>query len=678
MEEGECHEGPWPGDHHSSGSTRYEDRYDEDQYRSRSRRRERSRSRSRSREHDYHRRERGDRSPSDRRRYDDRRRDEDYRRDRSRDHERSHRERERDYDRDYDRHYEDRDRERDRERGREKYRDRSRERSRDRSRERSRERESDRHRDRDRGRDDDKEICYAFIRGDCERGNSCRFSHAGSGSGELTAVAPSATVCLKGLAAETEEGQIAALIEQYVPLRHARVIRDRTTGVSRGFAFLDFPSVDVARQLMESNTRFKLELGGQRLFLEYSRVATAERESSASSLDSLAHKDWACSSCGGVNFARRSECYQCSSKRPDNPRWVDSMGGMEADTPTSVLVINGLEPHTPEKTLSLAIAAIAPVKGEQGLRLVRNKHTLESRGFAFADFYSVSDATKVLTALNGVGIEGQSSKLRVTYARDTRSGSSTKNAAMEAIQAAQYSMQYTSEVKWEPKEFDPNDTTSAAESAAAGFQYDPVSGYYYDTNSGFYYDATSGLYYDGHNQVWYTYDQENQQYTPYVAPTDGTAPAADSTSGGTKKDTKAVAISNTKLHAKNMEKWSQVQATVSNEETGTKRVAASIGSAAKVDTQALAAAKAEAAKAEAVAKAEAAAKAAASQPKKPVAIGGARKLLTKKAAAAQKPAPAAYDPAAAATTPMPPIPMQVLQAPAPVPGAVPQGAIRIG
>eukprot|EP00854_Cymbomonas_tetramitiformis_P010332 gene10332-12218_t len=93
---------------------------------------------------------------------------------------------------------------------------------------------------------------------------------------ELTAVAPSATVCLKGLAAETEEGQIAALIEQYVPLRHARVIRDRTTGVSRGFAFLDFPSVDVARQLMESNTRFKLELGGQRLFLEYSRVATAE------------------------------------------------------------------------------------------------------------------------------------------------------------------------------------------------------------------------------------------------------------------------------------------------------------------------------------------------------------------------------------------------------------------
>lgn len=430
---------------------------------------------------------------------------------------------------------------------------------------------------------------------------------------------------------------------------------------------------------MESNTRFKLELGGQRLFLEYSRVATADRESSASSLDSLAAKDWACSSCGGVNFARRSECYQCSSKRPDNPRWVDSMGGMEADTPTSVLVINGLEPHTPEKILSLAIAAIAPVKGEQGLRLVRNKHTLESRGFAFADFYSVSDATKVLTALNGVGIEGQSSKLRVTYARDTRSGSSTKNAALEAIQAAQYSMQYASEVKWEPKEFDPNDTTSTTESAAAGFQYDPVSGYYYDTNSGFYYDANSSLYYDGHNQVWYTYDQENQQYTPYVAPTDGTAPAADSTSGATKKDTKAVAISNTKIHAKNMEKWSQVQAAVSNEETGAKRVSASIGSAPKVDSQALAAAKAEAAKA---AEAEAAAKAAANPPKKPVAIGGARKLLTKAAAAAKKPAPAAYDPAAAATAPMPPIPVQVLQAQAPVavsvPGVVPQGAIRIG
>lgn len=34
-----------------------------------------------------------------------------------------------------------------------------------------------------------------------------------------------------------------ALQAEWGPLRHVRVIKERSTGISRGFAFIDFPSV---------------------------------------------------------------------------------------------------------------------------------------------------------------------------------------------------------------------------------------------------------------------------------------------------------------------------------------------------------------------------------------------------------------------------------------------------
>lgn len=78
-------------------------------------------------------------------------------------------------------------------------------------------------------------------------------------------------------------------------------------------------------------------------------------------------------------------------------------------------MIAGLEPQTDERSLTLAVTPIAPVKD---LRLVKHKHSLESRGFAFCDLFSVDDAKKVLNALNGAHIDVQSTPLRLMFTRD--------------------------------------------------------------------------------------------------------------------------------------------------------------------------------------------------------------------------------------------------------------------
>jgi RNA-binding protein 5/10 len=219
---------------------------------------------------------------------------------------------------------------------------------------------------------------------------------------------------------------VATLLEKFVSIRHVRVIRQhsrhsRSTNQSRGFAFVDFPSVDAARHLMESNTRFSLELDNARLYLEYSRSEEAGggADLTVPTLPVLGapptrQADWFCDSCRVVNFARRFECFQCSAPRSEHADLVPSSEGVLDGSsshllldgrPTTCLVVNGLEPHTPENSLRRAIASIG-VKTKD-VRVVKSKHTLESRGFAFVDFFSVEDAAKTLGKLNGFPLDCQ-------------------------------------------------------------------------------------------------------------------------------------------------------------------------------------------------------------------------------------------------------------------------------
>jgi len=48
-----------------------------------------------------------------------------------------------------------------------------------------------------------------------------------------------------------------------------RVIKEWNSGMSRGFAFIDFPSVEAARRMMEATGENGLEIDGRNVFFQY-------------------------------------------------------------------------------------------------------------------------------------------------------------------------------------------------------------------------------------------------------------------------------------------------------------------------------------------------------------------------------------------------------------------------
>ncbi|KAK9816422.1 hypothetical protein WJX72_000054 [[Myrmecia] bisecta] len=344
----------------------------------------------------------------------------------------------------------------------------------------------------------------------------------------------SSTIYVGGIPDNRDEADVYKLFGVWPGLRDVRIMRHRETGESRGFAFVEYDSVESAQAVMDSDARRALQLDGQTLHLDYSH-APAPNPASASGAASM--QDWVCSMCQAVNFARRLECYQCSTRRPANPQRVTA----DVDAPSPILKVSSIEPQTTEEMLQYLFSVHAPVKD---LRMVRDKFTSQPRGFGFVEFHSIADASKVLQALNNTTVEGQELPLRLCFGRErpVERPLAPTGPAADALEAAQAMQQYSS---WEPKEFDEVAVEAAAAAAgaganggmgagqagpsgehegsdaqtdaaqASGFVYDSASGYYYDAASGYYYDANTGLYFDSQSKQWYMVDPATGEYLPY-------------------------------------------------------------------------------------------------------------------------------------------------------------------
>ncbi|XP_024523682.1 SUPPRESSOR OF ABI3-5 isoform X1 [Selaginella moellendorffii] len=326
---------------------------------------------------------------------------------------------------------------------------------------------------------------------------------------------PTGTIVVKGLSQKTVEDDLYRALERWGPLRHVRVIKEKVSGVSRGFAFVDLPSVDAAEKLMASIGTDGITVNGRRLFLEYSSRPSGGafpdyRFSGQASKPLVAvPSDWICALCGYLNFARRVVCLQCNEARGEEATDLSTSGyrGPEP-APSHVLAVRGLDDNVDEEILHYEFSKHAPIKD---LRLIRDKFTHVSRGYAFIHFHSVEDAVKALEASNGTAIDKNGQILRVAFAKSPYGlhGGPLLTAAASCAQ------QYDAS-GWEPKEYDARSELEEGDKSS-GFVWDEASGYYYDAATKFYYDANRNLYYDGTHGVWYTFNQELQQYQAYTA-----------------------------------------------------------------------------------------------------------------------------------------------------------------
>ncbi|CAI6012833.1 unnamed protein product, partial [Closterium sp. NIES-65] len=236
---------------------------------------------------------------------------------------------------------------------------------------------------------------------------------------------------------------------EWGPLKEVRVIKERATGFNKGFCFVDLETVEAAKALVEGGRAKELKMDDRLLLFHYSKPLQGAEDGGALA-DSSSGKplDWVCPSCGVNNFARRSECFKCVTRRPANPvtvadrvdagggeygargrgggEWEGRGGGRAAAVAvamgpdaSNVLIVRGLDDSVHEESLRQEFSQHGSVTD---VRMMRDKITLKSRGFAFVTLANVDQATRAMLTCHNKRLFKGGPVMRVAYARGPNHG----------------------------------------------------------------------------------------------------------------------------------------------------------------------------------------------------------------------------------------------------------------
>uniref|UniRef100_A0A2I3H521 RNA binding motif protein 10 n=1 Tax=Nomascus leucogenys TaxID=61853 RepID=A0A2I3H521_NOMLE len=98
---------------------------------------------------------------------------------------------------------------------------------------------------------------------------------------------------------EEQSAEIRGQLQSHgVQAREVRLMRNKSSGQSRGFAFVEFSHLQDATRWMEAN-QHSLNILGQKVSMHYSDPKPKINE------------DWLCNKCGVQNFKRREKCFKC-------------------------------------------------------------------------------------------------------------------------------------------------------------------------------------------------------------------------------------------------------------------------------------------------------------------------------------------------------------------------------
>ncbi|XP_068600493.1 RNA-binding protein 10 [Brachionichthys hirsutus] len=231
---------------------------------------------------------------------------------------------------------------------------------------------------------------------------------------------PSNIIMLRMLPPNATASEIRAQLEdQGIQPKEVRLMRNKSSGQSRGFAFVEFNVIQEATRWMETNQAVLLILG-QRVSMHFSDPKPR------------ANEDWLCNKCGVQNFKRREKCFKCSVpkseaelKMPQLQR--DLPGGLQkegllllpapyhtsvptvnpgqatqpADTANDTLILRNLGPHTLVEAIISALAPFATLS-TSNVRLIKDKHTHLNRGFAFLQLSTIVEASQLLQILQAL------------------------------------------------------------------------------------------------------------------------------------------------------------------------------------------------------------------------------------------------------------------------------------
>uniref|UniRef100_A0AAX7VF63 RNA binding motif protein 5 n=1 Tax=Astatotilapia calliptera TaxID=8154 RepID=A0AAX7VF63_ASTCA len=386
----------------------------------------------------------------------------------------------------------------------------------------------------------------------------------------------SKTIMLGGLSPHVTEDDIRFAIDQLEGPQPVDVrLMKKRTGISRGFAFVDFYHLQDATRWMETNQK-RLTIQGKTVDMHYSHPRNK-------------YEDWLCSTCGLYNFRRRLKCFRCGAAK-------------------AAIILRNIAPMTTVEAIMTALAPYANLSSNN-IRLIKDKQTGQNRGFAFVQLSSPLEASQLLTILQGLQpplkLDGKT--IGVDYAKSARkdlllpdgnrvSAFSVASTAIAAAQwsSSQQSSEGMSEYSYLQEGYTPMSQDyqtyyqqGAAISTSQGngilgavpdtstYQYDESSGYYYDPQTGLYYDPNTQVssahppcvscmffclicyYYNSQTQQFLYWDSEKQTYVPASTGSAGSAATGTKEQKEGKEKKEKPKSKTAQQIAKDMERWAK-------------------------------------------------------------------------------------------------------------------------
>ncbi|XP_075966524.1 RNA-binding protein 5 isoform X1 [Anarhichas minor] len=248
----------------------------------------------------------------------------------------------------------------------------------------------------------------------------------------------SKTIMLWGLSPHVTEDNVCFAIDQLEGPQPVDVrLMKKKTGISRGFAFVDFYHLQDATRWMETNQK-RLTIQGKSVDMHYSHPRNK-------------YEDWLCNTCGLYNFRRRLKCFRCGAAKAESEACNNT--GVSETQPSGdfygdTIILRNVASLATVEAILTSLAPYANLS-PNNIRLIKDKQTGQNRGFAFVQLSSPLEASQLLTILQGLQpplkLDGKT--IGVDYAKSARKDLllsdgnrvSAFSVASTAIAAAQWS-----------------------------------------------------------------------------------------------------------------------------------------------------------------------------------------------------------------------------------------------
>lgn len=216
---------------------------------------------------------------------------------------------------------------------------------------------------------------------------------------------PNNTIMIRGLAQHITENDIRQdIILCGLMPKDIRLIRKKDTGASRGFAFVEFSTLNEATRWMDMKHGILILHDQYRAIMQYS----IPKDLSAGGDKPAAHKassDWFCIKCGAQNFKRRDNCFKCHASRMESEE-----GGSGSDEvctyATKTIMLRNLDALTTEDSVLTALKNVVPdmsmIHSISAVTIGRDPLTSTSRGICYLGLDSTIDSLTLYNALNSL------------------------------------------------------------------------------------------------------------------------------------------------------------------------------------------------------------------------------------------------------------------------------------